>query len=124
MLAANVRGKAGGQTLYFRRYPTNGFASQTVGYSTQSRSRAGLERSQNAYLTASNANLGTIFDKLGDKLKGTTITGNNLVLNLHVERAEDRRDRAAREVRRRGRAEPEDGRGLRRWPRRRPTTRT
>jgi peptidoglycan glycosyltransferase len=83
-LAANVRRKQGGQTLYFRRYPTLGLASQTVGYSTQGRSRAGLERSENAYLTASNANLGTIFDKLGDRLRGTTVTGNNVILNLHV----------------------------------------
>jgi peptidoglycan glycosyltransferase len=83
-LAANTRKKTGDQTLYFRRYPTHGLASQVVGYSTQGRSRAGIERSQNAYLTASNANLGTIFDKLGDRLKGTTVTGNNLVLNIHV----------------------------------------
>jgi len=76
--------KRGGQTLYFRRYPTNGFASQTIGYSTQGRSRAGIEREENAYLTASNANLGTLFDKLKDDLKGTTVTGNNLVLNLRV----------------------------------------
>ncbi len=82
VLAANTRRKTGGETLYFRRYPTHGLASQTIGYSTQGRSRAGIERSQNSYLTASNANLGTIFDKLGDTLKGTTITGNNVVLNL------------------------------------------
>jgi len=84
LLAANRAVKRGGQTLYFRRYPTNGFASQTVGYSTQGRSRAGIERDQNAYLTASNANLGTIFDKLTDNLKGATVTGNNLILNLRV----------------------------------------
>ncbi|HEY2776654.1 MAG TPA: penicillin-binding protein 2 [Gaiellaceae bacterium] len=84
VLAANRAVKRAGQTLYFRRYPTNGFASQTVGYSTQGRSRAGIERDQNAYLTASNANLGTIFDKLTDNLKGTTVTGNNLILNLRV----------------------------------------
>jgi peptidoglycan glycosyltransferase len=82
VLAANRAVKQAGQTLYYRRYPTNGFASQTVGYSTQERSRAGIERSENAYLTASNANLGTIFDKLTDNLKGTTVTGNNLILNL------------------------------------------
>jgi peptidoglycan glycosyltransferase len=84
VLAANTAHKAGGQTLFFRRYPTHGLASQVVGYSTQGRSRAGLERSQNAYLTASNASLGTIFDKLTDKVKGTTVTGNNLVLNIDV----------------------------------------
>jgi penicillin-binding protein A len=84
VLAANTAKKSGGQTLYFRRYPTNGFASQVVGYSTQGRSRAGIERQENAYLTASNANLGTIWDKVGESLKGATIKGNNLVLNLHV----------------------------------------
>jgi cell division protein FtsI/penicillin-binding protein 2 len=82
VLAANRAVKHGNQTLYFRRYPTHGFASQTVGYSTQGRSRSGIERDQNAYLTASNANLGTIFDKLTDNLKGTTVTGNNLILSL------------------------------------------
>ena len=46
-----MRKKVNGQTLYFRTYPTHGFASQTIGYSTQSRSRAGLEREENAYLT-------------------------------------------------------------------------
>ncbi|MGH3001531.1 MAG: peptidoglycan D,D-transpeptidase FtsI family protein [Gaiellaceae bacterium] len=84
VLAANTGKKQGGETLYFRRYPTHGFASQTVGYSTQGRSRAGLELSENAYLTAANANLGTIWSKLTDKLNGTTVTGNNLVLNLRV----------------------------------------
>ena len=63
VLATNVRKKVGGQTLYFRTYPTHGFASQAIGYSTQSRSRAGLEREENAYLTASNKNLGTLVDR-------------------------------------------------------------
>ncbi|HVU78492.1 MAG TPA: penicillin-binding transpeptidase domain-containing protein [Gaiellaceae bacterium] len=84
VFAANTAKKEGGQTLYLRRYPTNGLASQTIGYSTQGRSRAGIERSQNAYLTASNANLGTIFEKIADSVKGTTVKGNNLVLNLRV----------------------------------------
>jgi peptidoglycan glycosyltransferase len=84
VLAENVRRRVAGQTLYFRIYPTHGFASQTVGYSTQSRARAGLEQEQNAYLTASNQDLGTFFSTLGDRLKGTTITGNNVVLNLRV----------------------------------------
>ena len=82
VLAANKATKRGGQTFYFRRYPTHGLASQVVGYSTQGRSRAGIERQENGYLTASNANLGTIIDKLTDKLHGTTVTGNNLVLTL------------------------------------------
>ena len=82
VLATNVRVKRGGQTLYFRTYPTHGFASQAIGYSTQSRSRAGLEREENAYLTASNKNLDTLVDRLGSELKGATIKGNDLVLNL------------------------------------------
>jgi penicillin-binding protein A len=82
LLAGNRRRTAGGQTLYFRTYPTHGFAAQTIGYATQSRSRVGLEREENSYLTASNKDLGTIFDTLGDKLKGSTVTGNDLVLTL------------------------------------------
>jgi penicillin-binding protein A len=84
VLAKNVRKHKAAETLYFRTYPTHGLASQVVGYSTQGRSRAGIERQENPYLTASNANLGTIWTKLGDKLKGATVTGNNLVLNIHV----------------------------------------
>jgi peptidoglycan glycosyltransferase len=82
LLATNVRRKVGGQTLYFRRYPTGGLFAQLIGYSTQARSRAGLEESQNAYLTSSNANLGTLLNKTIDKLKGVTITGNDLVLSV------------------------------------------
>jgi peptidoglycan glycosyltransferase len=84
VLAKNVARSSGGQTLFFRTYPTHGFAAQVVGYSTQGRSRAGIERQENAYLTAANANLGTIWEKLSDKLKGATVRGNNLVLNLKV----------------------------------------
>jgi len=82
VLATNVRRKIGGQTLYFRRYPTRGLFSHLVGYSTQVRSRAGLEQSENAYLTSSNANLSTIFNRTIDKLKGVTITGNDLILSV------------------------------------------
>jgi peptidoglycan glycosyltransferase len=82
VLAANVRRKVAGQTLYFRTYPTGGLFAHLIGYSTQVRSRAGLEQSENAYLTASNANLGTIFKKTLDKIKGVTITGNDLVLSV------------------------------------------
>src|SRR5919202_890173 len=71
-----------GRTLYFRRYPTGALFAQLVGYSTQVRSRAGLERSENAYLTASNANLGTVLNKTFDKLKGATVKGNSLLLTV------------------------------------------
>jgi len=82
LLATNVRRRVGGQTLYFRRYPTGKLFAQLVGYSTQARSRAGLEQSENAYLTSSNANLGTLLNKAIDKLKGVTITGNDLDLSV------------------------------------------
>ena len=84
VLAANTRKKIGGQTLFFRRYPTNGLASQVVGYSTQSRSRTGVEQAENSYLTASNADIGTILGTVGSRLKGTTIKGNSLVLTIHA----------------------------------------
>jgi len=82
LLATNVRRKVGGQTLYYRRYPTRGLFAHLVGYSTQVRARAGLEQSENAYLTSSNANLGTILNKTLDKIKGVTITGNDLILSV------------------------------------------
>ena len=83
-LAWNTKRKVSGRTLYFRRYPTNGLAAHVVGYSTQGRARAGLERSRNDYLTASNQNLSTLLEASLDKLKGTTIEGNDLVLTLNM----------------------------------------
>ena len=81
-LAARRAQPANGQTYYFRRYPAGELAAQVVGYSTQSRSRAGLERSENDYLTASNSHLNTVVRRTLDRLKGTTVTGNNLVLTI------------------------------------------
>ena len=63
-----ARGRA--RTLFFRRYPTGQLAAHVVGYSTVGRSRTGLERSLNDYLTASNANLSTVVDKALDELRG------------------------------------------------------
>jgi peptidoglycan glycosyltransferase len=82
LLARRISRKVQGKTLYFRRYPYGGLFSHVVGYSTQVRSRAGLERSMNDYLTASNANLSTVLDRTLDKLRGTTIEGNDLILTL------------------------------------------
>ena len=82
VLATNVRRRVGGRTLYFRRYPQGPLFAQLVGYSTQVRSRAGLERSENAYLTSSNSNLSTVLDRTLDKLKGVTIEGNDLFLSV------------------------------------------
>jgi penicillin-binding protein A len=85
LLAARRAVKSDGQTFYFRRYPSDDLAPQVVGYSTQSRSRAGLERSLNDYLTASNSHLNTVLRRTLDRLKGATITGNNLVLTIRAD---------------------------------------
>jgi penicillin-binding protein A len=82
LLATNVKRKVGGQTLFFRHYPTGPLFSNVVGYSTQSHNQTGLERGYNDYLTGSNANLDTVFRRTVDKLKGTTVRGNNLVLTI------------------------------------------
>jgi peptidoglycan glycosyltransferase len=82
VLATNVKRKQGGQTLYYRRYPQHGLAAQTVGYSTASRSQAGLERSMNDYLTGANTNLTNAFKEIIDRLGSATVHGNNLVLTI------------------------------------------
>jgi peptidoglycan glycosyltransferase len=84
-LARNVKREVGERTLYFRRYPQGAFAAHVVGYSTVGRSRTGLERSLNDYLTASNANLSTLVDKALDELRGKPVHGNDVVLNLDLE---------------------------------------
>ena len=84
-LARNVERDADGKTLFFRRYPYGGLAAHVVGYSTVERSRTGLERSLNDYLTASNANLSTLVDKALDELRGKPVRGNDVVLNLDLD---------------------------------------
>jgi peptidoglycan glycosyltransferase len=82
LVATNIRRRVGGQTLYFRRYPTGGLFAHVVGYSTQVRSRAGLEQALNDFLTGANGDWSTLYDTTLDKLKGTTITGNDVYLTL------------------------------------------
>jgi peptidoglycan glycosyltransferase len=82
LVATNTKRRVGGQTLYFRHYPTGGLFSQVVGYSTQVRSRAGLEESLNDFLTGANTNLSTVVDTTLDKLQGKTIKGNDVHLTL------------------------------------------
>jgi peptidoglycan glycosyltransferase len=84
-LARNVEREVDGRTLYFRRYPYGPLAAHVVGYSTAGRSRTGLERSLNDYLTASNANLRTVVDKALDELRGKPIEGNNVVTTLDLD---------------------------------------
>jgi peptidoglycan glycosyltransferase len=82
VLAANRAKRVGNQTLYFRRYPQGKLAPHVVGYSTQSRSQAGIERSLDDYLTGSNANLNTVLRTTLDRLKGATVKGNNVYLTI------------------------------------------
>jgi peptidoglycan glycosyltransferase len=82
VFASNRSKKLSGQTIYLRRYPQHALAAQTVGYSTQSRSQAGLERSMNDYLTGSNTNLSDAFRHLLDRLGNATVHGSNLQLTL------------------------------------------
>jgi peptidoglycan glycosyltransferase len=85
VLAANRQRKVDGQTFYFRRYPQGDLASNIIGYSTQARSRAGLERSLNDYLTGSNGSLRTVLDTKLDALAGKTIVGNSVTLTIDPE---------------------------------------
>ena len=84
-LATNVKREIDEQTLYFRRYPQRDLAAHVVGYSTVGRSRTGLERSLNDYLTASNANLSTVVDKVLDELRGESVEGNDVVTTLDLD---------------------------------------
>jgi penicillin-binding protein A len=82
VLARNRPRRVKGQTFYFRRYPARELFAHAVGYSTQARSRAGIEQSRNDFLTGANANLATLLDTTLDRLRGATIEGNDLILTL------------------------------------------
>ena len=82
VLASNRRLRTNGQTFYLRGYPQGSLLSNVVGYSTQGRSRAGLERAMNDYLTGSNSNLHTVLETTLNGITGRTIKGNSLVLTI------------------------------------------
>jgi peptidoglycan glycosyltransferase len=84
-LARNVQRQVDGRTLFFRRYPERGLVAHLVGYSTAGRSRTGLERSLNDYLTAANADLSTLVDKALDDFRGKTVEGNDVVTTIDLE---------------------------------------
>jgi peptidoglycan glycosyltransferase len=87
-LARNRQRVVDGKTLFFRRYPYGPLAAHVVGYSTVGRSRTGLERSLNDFLTASNSNLSTVFDKTLDELRGKAVQGNDVVTTLDLDAQE------------------------------------
>jgi peptidoglycan glycosyltransferase len=82
VLARNRQKKVRGQTLYYRVYPQNRLTAHLVGYSTIERSRTGLEKSLNDYLTGSNSDLSTLVDRTLDTLKGLTRRGNDVVTSI------------------------------------------
>ncbi len=84
VLALNHVLKKNGNTFYLRHYPTGKLAADVVGYSTQGRSRAGLERSLNDYLTSSNTDLHTVLDRTLNSLEGKTVKGNSAALTLRL----------------------------------------
>ncbi len=83
-LALNRVVHVNGNTYYLRHYPTGPLVANVVGYSTQGRSRAGLERSFNDYLTGSNSDLNTVLNSTLNSLEGKTVRGNSLVLTLRL----------------------------------------
>jgi peptidoglycan glycosyltransferase len=84
VLAANRKVRRNGQDLYLRRYPLGGLFAAPVGYNTPGQGRTGLELAENDYLTASNRDLSTLFEGLGERITGQTVTGNNIVTSLSV----------------------------------------
>jgi len=84
LLARNVRREKNGLAIYLRRYPFGPLFGHPVGYNTVGSGRSGLEQSWNDYLTASNADLSTVLGRLGDRLQGQTVTGNNLITSLSL----------------------------------------
>lgn len=85
VLAKNRITREGGKTFYFRRYPLGSLTAAAVGYATQTRSRAGLERSANDYLTGADQSLSGAIKQIGDRLLGSTIHGSDVYTSLNLE---------------------------------------
>lgn len=71
-------------TYYFRRYPLGSLTAAAVGYATQTKSRAGLERSANDYLTGADQTLAGTIKQIGDRLLGSTIHGSDVYTSLNL----------------------------------------
>jgi peptidoglycan glycosyltransferase len=82
VVARNRVLKRAGNTFYLRVYPHDKLVANVVGYSTQGRARAGLEKSFNDYLTSSNADLNTVLNRTLNSLEGKTVRGNSLQLTI------------------------------------------
>ena len=84
VLARNLPEKRGGKTYYLRRYPQGALTAAVVGYSTISRSRAGLEKSMNGDLTGTDRALSDLVDQQLDELSGKPIVGDTVVTTLDL----------------------------------------
>jgi peptidoglycan glycosyltransferase len=87
-LARNREREVDGRTLYFRRYPYGPLAAHVVGYSTVGRSRTGLERSLNDYLTGARGDLSSVVDRALDELRGRPVEGDDVVTTLDLDAQE------------------------------------
>ena len=84
VLARNRPEKRRGKTFYFRRYPQGKLDAHVVGYSTISRSRAGLEKSLNGTLTGTDRALSDLVEQQLDELEGTPIVGDTITTTLDL----------------------------------------
>jgi peptidoglycan glycosyltransferase len=84
VLARNRVVKHRGKTLYFRKYPQGKLAAHVVGYSTVSRSRAGLEKSLNGILTGTERDLAGLVERQLDELRNNPIVGDTVVTTLDL----------------------------------------
>jgi peptidoglycan glycosyltransferase len=85
VVARNRTSVVNGKTFYFRRYPQGKLAAHLIGYSTAARSRTGLERSLNDYLTGSVRSLSSLVDQSLDKLNGEPIVGDAVRVTLDLD---------------------------------------
>lgn len=83
VLAKSVpRTTADGRRIYVRRYPRGPVFAQVTGYSSPSSNRAGLEQSQNDYLTGSNSDLSGVLAREFHSVTGGIVKGNDVVTSL------------------------------------------
>ena len=85
VLARNRIEQRRGKKFYFRRYPQGRLAAHVVGYSTVSRSRAGLEKSLNGVLTGTERDLAALVERQLNDLRGKPIVGDTIVTTLDLQ---------------------------------------
>ena len=84
-----------GDVIWTRVYPRSELAPHVIGYSTIGKSRTGIERSRNDYLTGSARKLGTLLTKL----KGQRgITGDSIRLTIDARGQREAREALAGKV--------------------------